>query len=120
MIHRKHYIYIEKSNQHVENLLILLKNRLKENIIFVSSHSYRIVVAKSQGFNAVPVVPFESFYRDDFQLNLLENYLLKNRHQKDMAIRLKEDFNFLVQQALQTKKKSSKVSSGLLYKNESF
>ena len=100
VIHRKHYLFIKKSDQYIENLLILLKNRLKENIIFVSSHSYRIVVAKNQGFNAVPVVPFESFYRDDFQLNLLENYLLKNRHMRDMAKRLREDFDFLTQQAV--------------------
>jgi hypothetical protein len=45
----------------------------------------------------IPVVPFESFYRDDFQLNLLENYILKNRHLKEMRKKIKHDFKFLTQ-----------------------
>jgi hypothetical protein len=60
----------------VENFRIFLSNRKKEDLIFISSNPFRIVVAKSQKIFAVPVLPFENFYRDDFQLSLLENYML--------------------------------------------
>ena len=34
---------------------------------------------------------------DDYQLNLLENYILKNRHLKEMRNKIRQDFNFLTQ-----------------------
>ena len=82
----------------VENLQILLQFRLKDDIIMVSSNPQRIVVAKSQGFSVVPIIPYERFYRDDYQLNLLENYLLSIRYRKDMAQKIKNGFEFLLQQ----------------------
>lgn len=55
----------------------------------------------------MPVIPYENFYRDDFQLNLLENYLLKMRHLQEMVNRLKTDFEFLVQQVHLSRPKQS-------------
>jgi len=56
--------------------MILLKNRLKDNIIFISSDSFKLIIAKSQDFFGLPLIPFEEFYNNDFQLLLLESYLL--------------------------------------------
>ena len=89
---------IEAYGLGVENLQILLQFRLKDDIIMVSSNPQRIVVAKSQGFSVVPIIPYERFYRDDYQLNLLENYLLSIRYRKDMAQKIKNGFEFLLQQ----------------------
>ena len=49
------------------------------------------------GFLTIPVLQFESFYRDEFQLSLVEHYILKIRHLKDMKKRIKLDFKYLVQ-----------------------
>lgn len=93
-------------------------NRLKENILFISSDPFRIIIAKSQGFFALPVIQFESFYRDDYQLNLVENYLLQIRHLEDMVSRLKYDFEYLVQRVyLEIEPHSSKQG---VFKNQSF
>jgi hypothetical protein len=43
----------------------------------------------------LPVTPFQSFYREDIQLCLLEHYILKIRHLKEMKQILKKDFQFL-------------------------
>jgi len=66
IIHQKQYIHIEECNKYVENLLVLTKNRSKHNIIFMSSDPFRIVTSMQLGFSTIPIVPFESFYRDDF------------------------------------------------------
>ena len=76
--------------------MILLKNRLKNNLIFVSSHPFMIISSINQGFCTVPMIQYESFYRDDFQLNLVENYILKIRHHNNMYQRVVDDFKFLV------------------------
>ena len=80
----------------VENLLVLTKNRRKDNLIFISSNPARIMAAVRGGFLAVPVLQYEVFYRDDFQLSLVEHYILKIRHLRDMKTRLRNDFRFLV------------------------
>jgi hypothetical protein len=46
--------------------MILTKNRHIRNIIFISSNPFRIVAAIKGGFQTIPVIPFESFYRFDF------------------------------------------------------
>jgi hypothetical protein len=77
--------------------LVLTKNRPKDNLIFISSNPFRIVTAIKYGFLTIPVIQFESFYRDDYQLSLVEHYILKIRHLKDMKKRLRQDFKCLVQ-----------------------
>ena len=90
-------MHLKDQDKWIVNLFVLTKNRLKENFILISSNPFRTVAAMKCGFFVLPVIPFESFYRDDFQLSLLEHYILKIRHLKDMKKRLKNDFKFLVQ-----------------------
>ena len=71
-------------------------NRKQKNIIFISSNPIRIVSAIKGGFLTIPIIPFESFYRFDFQLSLVEHYILKNRHLKEMSNKITNDFKFLV------------------------
>ena len=97
IIHQRQYLHLKDHDKWIENLFVLTKNRLKENFILISSNPFRTVAAMKCGFFVLPVIPFESFYRDDFQLSLLEHYILKIRHLKDMKKRLKNDFKFLVQ-----------------------
>ena len=97
IIHQKQYIHIKEYDKHIENLLVLNKNRPKDNLIFISSNPFRIVTAIKYGFLTIPVIQFESFYRDDYQLSLVEHYILKIRHLKDMKKRLRQDFKCLVQ-----------------------
>jgi hypothetical protein len=78
-------------------LHVLLKNRLKHKLIFVSSHPFRIISAINQGFLTVPIIQYEAFYRDDFQLSLVEHYILKIRHHQTMQERVSQDFKFLTQ-----------------------
>jgi len=81
---------------YIENLLVLTRNRLKENLIFISSNPFRIVTAIKLNFLTIPVVQYE-LTKTDFQLSLVEHYILKIRHLKDMRKRLRQDFKFLVQ-----------------------
>jgi hypothetical protein len=89
-------LYIKEHDKWIENLLVLTKNRLKENLLFLSSNPFRIIAAMKGGFLTIPVLPFEYFYRDEFQLCLVEHYILKIRHLKDMKSRIKQDFKFLL------------------------
>lgn len=38
----------------------------------------------AQKFLSIPVVQYESFYREDIQLYLVEHYILKLRHLEEM------------------------------------
>jgi hypothetical protein len=53
-------------------------------------------MALNEGFCAVPVIPFSQYDERDIQLQLVENYILKNRHLKDMKLRFGTDFAFLL------------------------
>ena len=46
--------------------MVLTKNRAKENLIFISSNPFRIVTAMKMGVYTIPVIQYQSFYRDDF------------------------------------------------------
>jgi hypothetical protein len=64
------------------------------------------------------VVQFESQTKDDFQLNLVENYILKLRHLKEMKKRLATDFKFLIQENTAKKLKARQSSRTLDSHNE--
>ena len=66
IIHQRQYIHLKEYDKWIENLLVLTKNRLKENLIFISSNPFRIITAMKGGFLTIPIIQFESFYRDDF------------------------------------------------------
>jgi hypothetical protein len=74
---------------------LLTKNREKDNIIFISSNPLRIVAAIKQGFQTIPIVQFESSNQQDFQLNLVENYILKVRLLTEMKAHLQCNFSIL-------------------------
>jgi len=63
IIHQEHYIKF--GGRHIENLDILLKNRRKDKIIFLSSNNFRIVAAMSQDFLSIPIAPYENLENDD-------------------------------------------------------
>lgn len=66
VLHEKQYVYIEKADKYVENLHLILNDREKESIVFMSSESFSIVSALNCGFNTVPVVHFEGLNNDDY------------------------------------------------------
>jgi len=90
---------------------VLTKNRHKENLIFISSNPFRIIAAIKAGYLTIPVIQFEVSYQEDYQLCLVEHYILKIRHLKDMKKRLREDFKFLVKKPIKDngKKQQSEV-----------
>ena len=45
IIHQKQYLHIPEQNIWIENLLVLTKNRTKDDLIFISSNPVRIVAA---------------------------------------------------------------------------
>ena len=47
------------------------------------------------GFCAIPVTKFQAFMQSDYQLNLLENYLMKLKYSKNMEAKNQKDFGFL-------------------------
>jgi len=96
IIHMRQYIYLKEHDVYIENLLVLTRNRLKENLIFISSNPFRIVTAIKCGFFTIPVIQFEASTANDFQLSLVENYIMKIRHLKEMRKRLRSDFKFLI------------------------
>jgi hypothetical protein len=54
------------------------------------------VAAMDQGFCAIPIIKFQNFMQNDFQLNLLENYILKLKYDRDMKTKNMRDFGYLV------------------------
>jgi len=70
----------------VENLEVLTRFRSNEKIYLLSSNPLKIVAAVSQGFSVIPVTPFQNLNENDYQLNLVEHYLLKIRHLEEMPI----------------------------------
>jgi len=55
-----------------------------------------VVAAMEHGFCSIPVTKFQCFSQNDFQLNLLENYLVRLKNSKDMKAKNQIDFGFLI------------------------
>lgn len=98
IMHQRQYVYIKDLDLNVENFLLLTKNRIKEDLIYISSNPLKLITALSMQINVLPVAPFESntATNNEYQLCLLENYILKYRHDKEIRERLKSDFAFLL------------------------
>ena len=47
------------------------------------------------GFGTVPIIHFEALSRDDYQLNLVEQYIIRLRHSQNKGKQIIEDFKFL-------------------------
>lgn len=95
MISRSNYAVIKEFDESIENLLLLTLNRQKHNIFLLSSNPFSVTVAMDQGYCAIPVTRFQNPNRKDYQLNLVENYLLKLRYSKNMKSKNDIDFGFL-------------------------
>ena len=74
------YVYIEEKEEYVENMLLLTSNRKPQNIFLISSNQFRIVNAMDMGFCSIPIIKYQNFMHNDFQLNLIENYLVKLKY----------------------------------------
>ena len=81
-----------KDDQYIENLSGFFQ---KDNLILVSSNPLRIIAAINQDFMTIPVLPFETFYKDDIQLTLLENYVMSNKTNNHILA----DFKFMIFQS---------------------
>ena len=78
ILHNKQYVYLKELDEYVEILPLLAKNRYRDNIILLSSKPVSIINAFNQGFNSIPIIPFDVSSNNDFQLNLIENYIMRN------------------------------------------
>jgi hypothetical protein len=95
---------VKNADEYLENLFLLTSNRKRGNIFLLTSNAMRIVTMMDNGFCAIPITQFQSFMQNDFQLNLVENYLLKLKYAKDMKIKNMKDFGYLTHSALNKKK----------------
>ena len=56
----------------------------------------RLVAAMHQGFCGIPISKFEGDEENDFELNLVENYLIKLHYNKDSFQKNRQDFGILL------------------------
>lgn len=112
LIHNELYTEFKEQGWIIENLQCLLSNRRRSNIFFISANPLRIIAAMTQGFCTIPLLQYELFYKDDYQLSLLEHYVLKIRHLKNCKSKLIEDFHYL----LSRQEKNSSTERGSIGK----
>lgn len=86
-------VYLKELDCLVENLQLLTHNRERENIILLTSKPPSIMTAFAQGFNCIPILPYQGSNVHDYQLTLVENYIMKNN--KNLTKVIKPDFGFL-------------------------
>jgi hypothetical protein len=91
------YIHIAEVDEYIGNLQLLATNRRAADIFLITSNQFRIVHCMDSGFCAIPVVKFQCFMQSDYQLNLLENYLVKLKYSKEMKTKNQNDFGYLTQ-----------------------
>ena len=77
----------------VPNLYLFLSNRMKQNIIYLSSNILKLIVAYKGGFSPLPVV--NSAQSREFELHLLEKYFMNIKNQNDFMQRYLNDFSYL-------------------------
>ena len=84
---KSNYTRIEEADESIENMFLLMSNRKQSNIFLISSNQFRIVNAMDLGFCAIPIIKFQSFMQNDYQLNLIESYLLKLKYFNDQKFK---------------------------------
>ena len=78
LINSEKDFYLINNKNWIPNLTILLKNRYKKNIFYISSHIPSLVAALNTGYCFCPIIDKNWFaIMSDYQLNLVENYLLR-------------------------------------------
>ena len=91
ILSKQHY-FKAPSGHYLENLNLLLENRLKSSIIFLSSNVVRFMAAIHQGFEAIPVLGYQIYFVDDYQLCLVQNFLLSNYSESAQAVQSQSKF----------------------------
>ena len=118
MINKQNYVYFDEIDEHVENLFILLKNRVPKNIFFITCNYMSLVIAMHLGFCGIPITKFNKYDEDDFQLNLLEHYLLKLHLHKNMFGKNLSDFGYMLEKShieMHKKKKTQRDMEAMNY-----
>ena len=95
MLCNTNYVYFEELDQHLENLDLLQGDRKRHEIFFVSSDKLKIVAAMERGYCGIPVTKYVKFDELDYQLNILEYYLIKLQYNKDTLTKNINDFGIL-------------------------
>ena len=108
MLSDVNYLYIEKADEHIENLFLMTENRKESNIVLLSSNNFRLVSAKELNFCVIPITKFVRNEVKDIQLNLVEKYLILLRYNIDMKCKNNIDFGYLTSNLRRPKNKESK------------
>jgi hypothetical protein len=67
---------MEVNSIKVPNLSLILNNRVVSKIIVVTSNPATAITAMNMGIFSVPVAPYNSNNIVDYDLSLVENYIL--------------------------------------------
>ena len=77
-------------------MMILMGNRQKENLILISANACRISAAFKMGLSSIPLAEYQHAIEDDFQLSLLQQYLVKiHNNREEMRSLLLRHFRFI-------------------------
>lgn len=65
--------------------------------MLLTSNQVRLIAAKESGFCAIPVVSYLNLLSNNYQLSLVQKYLLKINDINDLKTQVNKDFGFLTQ-----------------------
>ena len=65
IISENNYIYVKQANEKIENLALMTEKRKDGNIFLLTSHHYRLIAAKENGFCIIPITKFGSDMEND-------------------------------------------------------
>ena len=99
MVCKRNYTFFEEIGEYIENLHILTKNRDPSNIFMLNSNKVRLISCMDQGFCGIPIQEFRKFDKQDIQLRIVENYLIKLQYTKDSKSKNMNDFGIILQKA---------------------
>ena len=86
---------VSGQQERLPNLKLLLMNRLPDKVILLTSSPLRLTAAMNEIFCGVPVSQMKDD-KDDFELELVENYLLQVNVVKKSLKMNREDFGYLL------------------------
>ena len=99
MVCKKNYTHFEDLGECIENLHILTLNRDPSQIFILNSNKVRLISCMDQGFCGIPILEFQKFDKQDIQLRIVENYLIKLQYFKDTKSKNMNDFGIILQKA---------------------
>ena len=95
VIYSNDYFVQLPNREFAENLQLLLSNRNKKQILFMSTSAYSIMNAVLQGFAVIPILPCHIIIPGDYQLLLVEQYLLRIKYTHASGSLVRNDFEYL-------------------------